>query len=109
MSYFFSIFTIDKTKPFMSDNYKTEVRRLYYATPTIVSWIDELISNIKYCLQHRYAYVMMIVRRIWARRPGIIGTSEDTRACGELNSGCYLYTLYIDNVHLQSKRLTVIK
>jgi putative transposase len=56
----------------MSDKYKTEADKLYYATITLVGWIDvftrkeyvyELIKNIKYCQENKgldlYAYVIM--------------------------------------------------
>jgi REP element-mobilizing transposase RayT len=56
----------------MSDKYKTEARKLYYVTITVVGWIDvftrkeyvyELIENIKYCQNNKglnlYAYVIM--------------------------------------------------
>ena len=56
----------------MSDKYKTEEGKLYYATITVVGWIDvftrkeyvyELMKNIKYCQENKglelYAYVIM--------------------------------------------------
>ncbi len=56
----------------MSDKYKTESGKLYYATVTVVGWIDvftrkeyvnELINNLKYCQENKglelYAYVIM--------------------------------------------------
>ena len=56
----------------MSDKYKTEEGKLYYATVTVVGWIDvftrkeyvyELMNDLKYCQEHKgleiYAYVIM--------------------------------------------------
>ncbi len=56
----------------MSDKYKTESGKLYYATVTVAGWIDvftrkeyvyELMKNIKYCQENKglelYAYVIM--------------------------------------------------